>query len=64
MVELEEEVIFETITDQVEFNTRTNGDLVLIKELRLTQTQAASLAWLVNHDPSVTLQFEVKVKGE
>ncbi len=43
--------------------TRTNGDSVRIKNLKLTQDQATSLAWLVNNDDNAELEFQVKVKG-
>ncbi len=63
MVEIEEEVIFHTRADQVQFHTQTNGDTVHLKNLNLTQGQATSMAWLVNADGSAELEFQVKVKG-
>lgn len=63
MAEIEEECIFNTRVDQVRFHTRTNGDDIHVTGLKLTQEQAASLAWLVNHPPSENLEFEIKVKG-
>ncbi len=63
MAEVEEEVIFHTIADQVRFSTQTNGDTIYLKNLKLTQAQATSLAWLVNADGNVELEFQVKVKG-
>lgn len=62
MAEVEEECIFETKVDQVHFSTVTNGDKLNMKKLRLTQDQATSLAWLVNH--SAVLEWSVKVKAE
>ncbi len=62
MVEVEEEVIFHTRADQVKFHTQTNGDSIYIKNLKLTQDQATSLAWLVNADGNAELEFQVKIK--
>ena len=63
MADVEEECIFYTRADQVQFHTQTNGDSVHLKNLKLTQAQATSLAWLVNADDSAELEFQVKVKG-
>lgn len=63
MAEIEEEVVFHTKADQVEFNTRTNGDKLRIRQLNLSQSQAASLTWLVNADNNVELEWQVKVKS-
>jgi len=62
MAEVEDECIFETTTDQVQFTTRTNGDRIVITGIHLNQVQATSLAWLVNADGAATLEFQVKVK--
>lgn len=62
MAEVEEECTFYTKVDQVKFHTQTNGDDIHIKNLMLTQAQATSLAWLVNADGTVELEFQVKVK--
>ena len=50
MADIDEECTFYTKTDQVQFHTQTNGDTIRIKNLKLTQSQATSLAWLVNAD--------------
>lgn len=63
MAEVDEEAIFHTKTDQVQFRTQTNGDNIHIKNLKLTQTQATSIAWLVNADGNAELEFSIKVKG-
>lgn len=63
MAEVEEEVTFHTKTDQVKFFTQTNGDKLNILNLKLTQTQATSVAWLVNADGQIELEWQVKVKG-
>lgn len=63
MPEVESECVFYTKTDQVEFHTKTNGDKLNIKNMKLTQSQATSLTWLVNADGNVELEFQVKVKG-
>ncbi len=63
MAEVEEEVTFHTRADQVRFHTQTNGDNIHLKNLKLTQEQATSIAWLVNADNNAELEFQVKVKG-
>lgn len=63
MPEVEEECIFHTRADQVKFHTQTNGDNIHIKNLNLSQSQATSMAWLVNADGAVELEFKVKVKA-
>ncbi len=63
MAEVEEELTFFTKADQVQFNTRTNGDGLRINDLALTQTQATSMTWLVNADNEAELEFLVKIKG-
>ena len=63
MAEVEEEVTFYTKTDEVQFHTQTNGDKLNLKNLKLTQGQATSMAWLVNADGNAELEFQVKVKG-
>ena len=62
-MEVEEEIIFHTRADQVRFHTQTNGDTIHLKDLKLTQGQATSLAWLVNADNNAELEFQVKVKN-
>ncbi len=62
MAEVEEEVVFHTSADSIEFKTKTNGDSIFIHTLHLTQAQATSLAWLVNADNNAELEFQVKVK--
>ena len=63
MAEVDEECVFLTRADQVQFHTQTNGDTIRIKNLTLTQKQATSFAWLVNADDTAELEFQVKVKG-
>lgn len=62
MSEVEEECVFETTADQVEFTTQTNGDRIHIRNLKLTQAQSTSMAWLVNADNTAKLEFTVKIK--
>ncbi len=63
MPEIENECTFYTKADQVQFQTQTNGDTIRIKNLKLTQEQATSFAWLVNADGAAELEFQVKIKG-
>jgi len=58
MPEIEGEVRFEIGADQAKFTTQTNGDMLIISGLSLTQKQAATLAYLVNSKKN--LSFEVR----
>ena len=62
MPDIEEEVTFETEADQIQFVTQTNGDKIFIRNLKLSQEQATSLAWLVNADSHAKLEFNIKIK--
>ena len=62
MPKIQEEVMFYTKADGIEFKTRTNGDTLFIHNLHLSQSQATSLAWLINADNNAELEFQVKVK--
>lgn len=62
MAEVDEECVFHTRADQVKFHTQTNGDNIHIKNLNLTQAQATSMAWLVNADGTVELEFQIKIR--
>lgn len=64
MPDINEEVVFEVGANGIEFHTKTDGDLILIRGLSLTAEQAASLTWLVNQGEDVVLEFEVKAKPE
>lgn len=61
MPELEEECIFTAKTDNVQLTTGANGDILHITALDFNTSQAASMAWLVNHK-NRELEFEVKLK--
>lgn len=63
MAEVEEEVKFHTKADQVQFRTQTNGDYINLQRLILSQDQATSMAWLVNADNNIELEWQVKIKG-
>jgi len=60
MAELEEECIFNADCDKIKLTTQTNGDIILISGLNLTREQAASLAWLINHEGGII--FEAKLQ--
>lgn len=63
MATINEVCVFTTKADQVKFITQTNGDSIHIKNLKLSQDQATTLAWLVNADQDATLKFRIKIKG-
>ncbi len=63
MATIKEECTFKTGADQVQFHTQTNGDTLNIKNLKLNQGQATSLAWLVNTERKRGLEWTVRLKG-
>ena len=58
MPEIDSEVQFNVGPDQAKFTTQTNGDILILSGIDLTQSQAVTLAYLVNSNK--TLRFEVK----
>ena len=62
MAQVAETVTFNTKEDQVQFNTRTNGDELHILNLKLNRNQATSIAWLVNSDRSHELEIKIRIK--
>lgn len=62
MAQIPETVTIITKADQIRFLTQTNGDEIHILNLKLTQVQATSLAWLVNADNNEELEIKVRVK--
>ena len=62
MAQIPETVTITTKTDQIRFMTQTNGDEIHILNLKLSQVQATSLAWLVNADNNEELEIRVRVK--
>lgn len=61
MAVIDESCEFIVKADDIQFTTQTNGDTITIRNLDLSQGQAATLAWLVNN-PS-TLIIEIKLSG-
>jgi len=61
MPEIAEEVIFETITDNMVLHTMNNGDTLVLNGLTLTKEQAATLAWLINHPDNTMLKIKIKL---
>jgi len=57
MAEIEEECIFVTDTEKINFVTAKNGDTITIQSLNLNKQQSASFAWLVNQCSH--LHFEI-----
>ncbi len=63
MATIEEFCEFETMADQIEFHTQTNGDSLDMKKLKLNRDQATSITWLVNSDNNRPLVWTVHIKG-
>lgn len=62
MPEIEEEVIFNIVTDKVVFHTMQDGDTLVLNGLAFTKEEAATLSWLINHPSGVELEIQVKLK--
>lgn len=63
MATIDEVCTFETVADQVQFHTKTNGDSLGIKKLELNRDQATIMTWLVNSDNKRPLVWTVHIKG-
>lgn len=61
MATIDEICTFVTIADSVKFETNTNGDKITITNVNLSKDDAASLAWLINHDASTDLKIRIKL---
>lgn len=62
MAQVAETVTFITKADQLHFHTRTNGDELHILNMKLDQSQATSLAWLINSDEEHELEIKIRIK--
>lgn len=61
MATIDEICVIVTKADSVCFETSTNGDKLCINNLMLSKEQAASLAWLINHEATTNLKFRIKL---
>jgi len=62
MSEIDNDCTFDIGPDQIEFHTKTNGDLILIRGFHLEPNQAATLAYFVN-SPNITIEIQIKEKS-
>ena len=60
MPELEEEVVFQMITDNMVLTTQANGDTLVLRSINFTKEQAGTLAWLINHSDNTPLKVQIK----
>ena len=63
MPEIEDEVTFETIIDNMVLHTMNNGDTLVLNGIHLTKEQAATLAWFINHPDNTMLTVQIKKLG-
>lgn len=61
MATIDEICVFVTKADSICFETCTNGDKVCINNLMLSKEQAATLAWLINHEATTDLKIRIKL---
>ena len=62
MPEIEEEVVFEMLANNMVLHTQANGDTLVLGEIHLTKEQASTLAWLINHPDDTPLKVKIKLK--
>jgi len=62
MPEIEPEVTFQMVTNNMVLHTQANGDTVVLSEVHLTKEQAGTLAWLINHPDTTPLEIQIKLK--
>lgn len=60
MPEIEPEITFQTVTDNMVMHTQANGDTVVLSEIHLTKEQAGTLAWLINHPDDTPLEVQIR----
>lgn len=60
-IEISDSCEFVADCNGITFATRVDGDALKFVDLSLTDEQAASLAWLINHNSQVNV--EIKLVG-
>ena len=60
MPEIEPEVTFGMVTNNMVLHTQANGDTIVLREIHLAKEQAATLAWLINHPDTTPLEVQIK----
>jgi len=63
MPEIAEEITFNVPMEKVAFHTSTDGDTLVLGGLGLSDIEAATMAWLVNHSTGAILKVKVKLQG-
>ena len=61
MADIPEICVFTTKADSVSFESTTNGDKLCVA-MNLSKEQAATLAWLINHEATTNLKFRIKLE--
>ena len=61
MPEIDDKCEFVIGSDKLTFHTQTDGDTLNIHGMELTKEQAASLTWLINHNPPQFLKVKIKL---
>lgn len=59
MPQIPETCEFEVSADQIELNTKTNGEKICIEGVHMGQNAAATLAWLINTDNHLTIEVKI-----
>jgi hypothetical protein len=60
MPEIEEELIVIVESQNIKLKTSAVDDVVTLSGLNFSNSQAATLAWLINHGPGTLIQFQIK----
>ena len=62
MAAIPEDVLFEAKCQNLTLVTNPTSDTIKLIGLALSKEQAASIAWLINHEVDTVLEVEIKVK--
>ena len=63
-MEVDNELKFVVPNTAFYFSTQVNGDKLVLSNLTLSQEQATTLAWLINHAPDTQLEIQIKLVGD
>jgi hypothetical protein len=61
MAEIEEELILLINSETIRLQTSAEGDRVIIENVNISASNAATFAWLANHEVGTVLQLELRV---
>ena len=60
MPEIESELVFRMVTDNIALHTQVNGDTLVLSKIHFAKEEAGTLAWLINHPVGTSLEVQIK----